>query len=90
MALTPEEQRALDWQTARRARKQFKRSLQSQLTAPGGNLKTLEENWDPLNYRATVVDKYDEWTLEDIEYDQSHSTLAASVVWGGGHRARHF
>jgi hypothetical protein len=63
-ALTPDEQRALNWQVARRARRAFKRSLQAKLKAPVGNQVTLEENWEPLISTSSAGGKY-EWEDEN-------------------------
>ena len=45
---TPGEQRALDWQTSRRKRREFKRSLQTKLKGSQSSYVTLLDSWDPL------------------------------------------
>lgn len=62
--LTPDEQRALNWQVARRARRAFKRSLQAKLKAPIGNQVALEEDWEPLISTSSAGGNY-EWEEED-------------------------
>lgn len=82
MPLTPEEQRALDWQRDRRLQKEFKRSLQTQLRAPGSNKVTLEKNWEPL--RAVHYPITDEYEIEEMVDEPSYSTRPLDSFWRDG------
>jgi hypothetical protein len=79
--VTPEEQRALDWQTDRRLQKEFKRSLQAQLKAPHTNLVTLVENWAPVMFLQYPLADSSEFLEEDFYSEPSYSIDSSHTFW---------
>lgn len=51
--MTPEEERALEWQLAQQRRKAFKRSFQALLKAPAEPLHNLLQKFDPLRRHSS-------------------------------------
>jgi hypothetical protein len=48
MALTPDEQKAVNYQAAEQRRLAYGRFLQSKLKAPAGPATQTKKNWSPL------------------------------------------
>jgi hypothetical protein len=80
--VTPEEQRALDWQVNRRLQKEFKRSLQTQLKAPHTNLVTLVKNWAPVMFLQYPLVDSSEFLEEDFYSEFSYRNHSSHTLRG--------